>query len=148
VPVRTAAALGAAALVLGVTAAGCTAGVPEGKAWTVDTSAWVGSDSCPAAGCALAAYASRDFTVDARLPDLVRDGDTVAVHCFVPPPAPQRDPSGRDVHRWYLVTVGDALVWAPDVLLTGQDDLRLEPSAPGDHLASGLDVCHSAVPGR
>lgn len=138
-----------AAAVVGTSVlAGCAAGLPEGKPWTVDASAWFGSQECSAAGCRLSAYATRTFSTGKRVPDALQDGATVQVHCFVPTPAPQRDPSGRDVHRWYLVTADGAPVWAPDVLLTSANDLRLDAEAPGTHLASGLRVCHSSVPGR
>ena len=146
-PTRAIAILAAAVVGAG-TLAGCSAELPEGKEWTVDASAWFGTEECPAAGCPVSAYASRSFTVAMRVPDALQDGATVQVHCYVPPPAPQRDPQGRDVHRWYLVTADGALVWTPDVLLTSANDLRLDPGAPGTHLASGLRVCHSAVPGR
>lgn len=146
-PTRAATLL--AALAVGAAGvSGCSAQLPDGKPWTVDASAWFGSEECPAAGCRLSAYASRTFSVAERVPDALQDGETVQVHCFVPPPAPQRDPSGRDVHRWYLVTAEGTLVWAPDVLLTSADDLRVDPQAPGTHLVSGLAVCHSSVPGR
>lgn len=130
---------------------GCASAVPTGKAWTVDTQPWVGSIDCPADDCALPAYASRDFSLDATVPLMLRTGDTVQVHCFVPTPAPQRDPSGRDAHRWYLLSVDDDLLWAPDVTLTAEDDLRASPTSndgPTESLAAGLELCHSAVPGR
>lgn len=146
-PTRAVAMLAVAVAGAGVLV-GCTAALPEGKPWTVDASAWFGSDECAAAGCRLPAYATRTFSTEERVPDALEDGGTVQVHCFVPPPAPQRDPQGRDVHRWFLVTADGALVWAPDVLLTSANDLRLDPKAAGTHLASGLRVCHSAVPGR
>jgi hypothetical protein len=130
------------------TMTGCAATLPEGKPWTVDTSAWTGTAGCTASGCALDAYATRDFAVASRLPDVLVDGQQVQAHCFVPTPSTVRDPSGRDAYRWYLITVGEALAWAPDVALTSEPDLRRGPDEPGDHLAAGLAVCHSGVPGR
>jgi hypothetical protein len=127
---------------------GCTVGLPPGKPWTVDTSAWLDSQQCRAPDCALDAYESRDFTPDAAIPGVLSSGQQVQVHCFVPTPSPQRDPSGRDAYRWYLLTADSALVWAPDLALTAEPDLRRSPDASGDHLAAGLDLCHSSVPGR
>ena len=128
-------------------AAACAVGVPDGKPWVIDTATWAGAGDC-AGDCALDAYATRDFAPDAVVPEVLRDGDAVQVHCFVPTPATHRDPSGREAYRWYLVTVEDDLLWAPDIALTSQVDLRLEPDAPGEHLAAGIDLCHSGVPGR
>lgn len=132
----------------GVLLIGCGVGLPEGKPWTVDATAWERSGACPDAPCRLDGYRSRDFTPDAALPAAVSHGDDVTVHCFAPPPSPQRDPSGRDVVRWYLVTTRDQTLWAPDVVLTSEADLRRSPDEAGDHLAAGLRACHSAVPGR
>lgn len=126
--------------------AGCSAQPPAGKVWTVDTGAWDSSEWCDETPCALDAYATRDFTDEALVPSVLVDGEPVRVHCFVPAPAPQRDPTGRDAHRWYLVTVDDEYRWAPDVALTSEDDLRAEPE--GAELARGLRLCHSRVPGR
>jgi hypothetical protein len=128
--------------------AGCAAGVPAGKPWTVDTSAWQGSADCRGPGCALDAYATRDFVPDAVLPGVLVDAAQVQVHCFVPTPAPQQDPGGREAYRWYLVTVDDQLVWAPDLALTSDGDVRRDPTRDDGHLAAGLALCHSAVPGR
>jgi hypothetical protein len=127
---------------------GCAAEVPAGKAWTVDTSAWEGSPQCVARGCALDAYETRDFVPDAVLPGVLADGASVQVHCFVPTPAPQQDPDGREAYRWYLLTVDGEQVWAPDLALTADADLRHKPSDVGTRLADGLSLCHSAVPGR
>lgn len=139
-------ACAAAAVVLLGT--GCAAQVPEGKQWMVDTSAWAGSEQCAETPCALDAYATRDFVSEAALPDLLVDGDVVRVHCWVPTPAVQRDPVGRDAYAWFLLSVDGSLVWAPDLALTGDGDLRRDPRAAGDHLAAGVVLCHSAVPGR
>jgi hypothetical protein len=129
----------------------CAPELPAGKAWRVDTSAWQGSPQCPEADCALDAFRTRDFTVEAAVPGVLKDGAQVTVHCFVPAPAAQQDPSGRLAQRWYLVTVDEALLWAPDVALTSEDDLRRVPAPTDDPvatLASGLRLCDSAVPGR
>jgi hypothetical protein len=134
--------------------AGCSADVPVGKQWTVDAAAWHGSDECAGPGCSLDAYSSRDFTLEATVRGALTDGAVVQVHCFVPTPAPQRDPVGRDAHRWYLLTVDSTLVWAPDVALTSAENLRVKPvdlddtAAVDQHLVAGLGTCHSAVPGR
>ena len=133
---------------LGTAVTGCAAGLPEGKAWTIDTSAWAGTAGCAEPGCSLDAYATRDFAVASLLPDVLVDGETAQVHCFVPMPSTVRDPSGRDAYRWYLITVEESLVWAPDVALTAQADVRRDPDDAGVHLAAGLAVCHSGVPGR
>jgi len=58
------------------------------------------------------------------------------------------DPTGRQVHRWYLLTVDGRLLWAPDLALTSGDDIRLDEKTAGEHLAARLRVCHSGVPGR
>lgn len=134
-----------AAVVLPV--AGCAAAVPEGKQWVVDTSAWQGSPQCDERPCALDAYPARDLDDETAVRGALVDGVTVRVHCFVPTPAPQQDPRGREAYRWYLVGVGDALVWAPDLALTGDPDLRQDPAAQG-HLATGVELCHSGVPNR
>ncbi len=131
-----------------LTVAGCTAQLPEGKPWTVDTSAWTGTGECTETSCFLDAYATRDFAVETLLPGVLAEGQQVQVHCFVPMPSTVRDPSGREAYRWYLVTVDAATVWAPDVSLTAEADPRREPDEPGDHLSAGLAVCHSGVPGR
>lgn len=144
---RTLAFLGAtagAALLV----SGCSVDVPEGKPWTVDTKAWSGSPQCQATPCSLDAYRTRNFTLDAVVPAALTDGDQVQVHCWVPTPAVQRDPRGRDAHTWYLLTVDGELLWAPDLSLTSDDDLRREPADPGDHLGADVVLCHSAVPGR
>jgi hypothetical protein len=121
----------------------CAAPLPAGKAWTVDTTPWQGSPECSEQPCALDAYPTRDFTPIGAVPDALEQGAEVQVHCFVPTPAPQQDPRGRDAYRWYLVTVDDTLLWAPDLALTAQPDLR------GDEgLAAGVPLCHSGVPGR
>lgn len=134
---------------LGLTAmTGCSAQLPEGKPWTVDTSAWTGAPGCTASACALDAYATRDFAVASLLPDVLVEGRQVQAHCFVPMPSTVRDPSGRDGYRWYLITVDTRTVWAPDIALTAEADVRRDPDEPGDHLAAGLAVCHSGVPGR
>lgn len=129
-------------------ASACSVGVPEGKPWTVDTTAWLGSEQCEATPCVLDAYRTRDFTPEAVVPAALTDGDEVQVHCWVPTPAVHRDPRGRDAYTWYLLTVDGELLWAPDLALTSDDDLRLEPDDAGDHLGAGVDLCHSAVPGR
>lgn len=140
---RACAAAAAAAL-----SAGCAAEVPEGKPWTIDTGPWAGSEQCDERPCALDAYATRDFSPQAALPDTLSDGDVVTVHCWVPTPAVQRDPIGRDAYSWYLLTVDDSLVWAPDLALTSAANLRLDPTLEGEHLSAGVVLCHSAVPGR
>lgn len=137
----------AAASLLVVGSAGCAADVPSGKSWRVDTSAWAGSPECAENPCALDAYETRDFTRQAARADVLVEGDQVQVHCFVPTPTAVRDPQGRDAYRWYLLSVNDSLLWAPDLALTGEADLR-EPADEGEHLATGLRLCHSAVPGR
>jgi hypothetical protein len=121
----------------------CAAPVPQGKAWTVDTTAWQGSPQCATEPCTLDAYLTRDFMPGLAVPGALQDGTEVQVHCFVPTPAPQQDPRGREAYRWYLVTADDALLWAPDLALTSQSDLRGDAGP-----AAGLDLCHSAVPGR
>jgi hypothetical protein len=121
----------------------CAAPVPEGKAWTVDTSAWQGTPQCTSEPCALDAYRTRDFVPGAAVAGALQDGTQVQVHCFVPTPAPQQDPRGRDAYRWYLVTADSSLLWAPDLALTAESDLRGD-----DGLAAGLDLCHSGVPER
>lgn len=128
--------------------AGCSAEVPEGKPWTVDTAAWHGSALCDGPGCSLDAYETRDLAVGAAVPAALTDGAVVQVHCFVPTPSPQRDPAGRDAYRWFLLTVDGRYLWAPDLALTSADDLRLPPGSDEEHLAQRLDTCHSAVPGR
>jgi hypothetical protein len=126
-----------------VGAVACAAPVPQGKAWTADTAAWQGSPQCAQRPCALDAYLSRDFTPDQAVSRALVDGAQVQVHCYVPTPAPQQDPRGRDAHRWYLMTADGALLWAPDLALTSAPDLR------GDSgLAAGVGLCHSGVPGR
>jgi hypothetical protein len=136
------------ALSLSLSASGCAAGVPEGKAWQVDTAAWAGSPQCAGEPCALDAYRTRDFTRAAALPASLVDGAVVQVHCFVPTPAPMVDPLGREAYRWYLLTADDQLAWAPDLALTSDADLRRDRQDPGEHLAAGVALCHSAVPGR
>lgn len=131
-----------------VAAPGCAAQLPEGKPWTVDTSSWTGAPGCTATRCSVDAYATRDFTVESLLPGVLAEGQQVQAHCFVPMPSTVRDPSGRDAYRWYLLTVDESLAWAPDVALTAEADLRRDPAEPGDHLAAGLALCHSGVPGR
>lgn len=131
-----------------LTSSGCAAGVPEGKPWRVDTAAWSGSPQCDSERCALDAYRTRDFTQAAALPGVLVDGTVVQAHCFVPTPAPMVDPLGREAYRWYLLTADDQLVWAPDISLTRDSDLRRDPEDPGEHVAAGLALCHSAVPGR
>jgi hypothetical protein len=129
----------------------CAPELPEGKSWRVDTAAWVGSPQCPEVTCALDAFRTRDFTAEAAVPGVLVDGAQVTVHCFVPTPAAHEDPSGRLAYRWYLVTVDGALLWAPDVALTSEDDLRRVPAPTEDPvaaLAAGLRLCDSAVPGR
>lgn len=129
----------------------CEPPLPEGKPWTVDTSAWAGSVQCPAEPCALDAYRTRTFTPEAAVPAALVDGATVVVHCFVPTPAPQQDPNGREASRWYLLTVDDSLVWAPDLALTAEADLRAQAPAdedPAAVLAAGVSLCDSQVPGR
>jgi hypothetical protein len=121
----------------------CAAPVPPGKSWTVDTTAWQGSPQCLGQPCALDAYRTRDFAPGQAVAGALVEGDEVQVHCFVPTPAPQQDPRGRDAYRWYLLTAERTLLWAPDLALTSQSDLR------GDSgLAEGVGVCHSGVPGR
>lgn len=137
-----------AAAALAILSTGCAAEVPDGKPWTVDTSAWAGSEQCLDSPCTLDAYETRDFSAEVALPGTLTDGDVVTVHCWVPTPSVQRDPLGRDAYAWYLLTVDGALVWAPDLALTSADDLRLDPNEPGDHLAAQVQLCHSAVPGR
>lgn len=129
-------------------ATGCAAELPEGTTVTIDTSAWSDSPACSDQPCTLDAYATRDFTSDAVVPAALVDGTTVRVHCFVPTPAPVSDPRGREAYRWYLLTVGSMLLWAPDIALTSDEDVRRSPDEPGDHLAAGLQLCHSGVPGR
>jgi hypothetical protein len=58
------------------------------------------------------------------------------------------DPTGRQVYRWYLLTVDDSTLWAPDLAITSAADVRLDAEESGEHLAAGLRVCHSGVPGR
>ncbi len=137
----------------GTVLAACQPTLPAGKPWTVDTSAWAGSDQCSEQVCALDAFRTRDFTVQGTVPDALVDGAVVQVHCYVPTPAPQRDPGGRTAHRWYLVTVDSSLLWAPDLVLTSQaqGDLRREATAtddPAATLAGGVRLCDSTVPGR
>lgn len=114
----------------------------------MDTAAWVGSEQCATEPCTLDAYSTRDFTVDAVVPAALTGGEVVQVHCWVPTPSVQRDPAGRDAYSWYLLTVDDALVWAPDLALTSEGDLRQPPGDEGSHLSAGVVLCHSAVPGR
>jgi len=133
---------------LAVLGAGCSAEVPAGKQWTVDAASWHGSAQCDGPGCSLDAYRTRDFATGAAVAAALTDDAVVQVHCFVPTPSPQRDPAGREAYRWYLLTVDGRYLWAPDLALTSADDLRLDPEAATDHLAKGLDTCHSAVPGR
>jgi hypothetical protein len=128
--------------------ASCSAEVPTGKPWTVDTAAWHGSTLCDGPGCSIDAYKSRDFTVEATVASALVDGAVVQVHCFVPTPSPQRDPAGRDAYRWYLLTVDGTYLWAPDLALTSADDLRTKPDPEGEQLVDGLRTCHSAVPER
>lgn len=135
-------------MAIALTSTGCAAPVPEGKTWQIDAAAWDGSPQCDSEPCALDAYRTRDFTATAVLPDALVDGAAVQVHCFVPTPAPVADPLGRQAYRWYLLTVDDRLVWAPDLSLTSDGDLRRDRQDPGDHLAAGVDLCHSGVPGR
>jgi hypothetical protein len=127
---------------------GCTVGVPEGKRFTIDTAAWAGSAQCSTTPCALDAYEARTFETREAVPGALVDGVDVQVHCFAPTPAPMADPTGREVYRWYLLTVDDRLLWAPDLVLTSDANLRLDELDPGEHLAAELDVCHSGVPGR
>lgn len=126
----------------------CAVQTPTGKTWTVDTSAWLGSPQCRDGQCALDAFRTRDFTPQAAVPGALSPGQQVQVHCYVPTPAPQRDPSGRDAYRWYLLTIDEEHLWAPDLALTAESDLRRDPGEPGDHLAGGLSLCHSGVHGR
>jgi hypothetical protein len=133
---------------LAPTVAGCSVGVPEGKPWTVDTAAWAGSQHCSTEPCSLDAYRTRDFTTEALVPAALTDGEQVQVHCWVPPPATQRGPSGRDSFTWYLVTADDTLLWAPDLALTSDVELRRDPTDEGSFLSSQVVLCHSAVPGR
>jgi hypothetical protein len=131
--------------------AGCDPGLPEGKSWTVDGSAWVGSPQCPQRPCALDGYRTRDFATDVAVPGALVDGASVVVRCFVPTPAPQQDPTGRQASRWYLISVDDVLLWAPDLALTSEPDLRAVPAADADPaavLAAAVSLCDSQVPGR
>jgi len=128
--------------------AGCAAEVPEGKAFTIDTSAWAGSEQCSTAPCALDAYRVREFDTGQAVPGALVDGADAQVHCFAPAPAPMADPTGRQVYRWYLLTVDDSTLWAPDLAITSAADVRLDAEESGEHLAAGLRVCHSGVPGR
>jgi hypothetical protein len=141
-----------ALLVIGSTGlTGCEPHLPEGKPWTVDTSAWAGSAQCTTAPCTLDAYRTRTFSTEALVPGALADAATVVVRCYVPTPSPQRDPIGRDAARWYLLSVDDALVWAPDLALSAEDDLGADPPADADPatvLAAGVALCDSQVPGR
>lgn len=137
-------ALGSAGL------AACEPPLPEGKPWTVDTSAWAESAQCSSSPCALDAYRTRTFSTEAVVPAALVDGATVVVRCYVPTPSPQQDPSGRDAARWYLLSLADSLVWAPDLALTAEDlgaDVASDAD-PTSVLAAGVDLCDSQVPGR
>jgi hypothetical protein len=138
-------AIGAAGLT------GCEPPLPEGKPWTVDTSAWADSAQCSTTPCALDAYRTRTFTPEEVVPGALVDGATVVVRCFVPTPSPQQDPSGRNATRWYLLSVDEAVLWAPDLALSAEDDLGADVASDADPaavLAAGVDLCNSQVPGR
>ena len=87
----------------------------------------------------LLAQSGAEVLAGQAVTSVVETGDQVQVHCWVPTPAVQRDPRGRDAHTWYLLTVDGELLWAPDLSLTSDDDLRRGPDDPGEHLGAGVD---------